>query len=248
MQRPFHDLHEIFKAAGLVGHGLGILGSLMMTIGVITYSLRKRFKPMHSKGRLSAWLNFHIFLCTLGPFYITLHTVFVVNGIVSISFWSMIIVVASGVFGRYLYNRIPKSSNGVFSSTQSIIDEINRIRLVYEARLQNPSWMKSSVNETDDLIPAFIFSVKHKLASRKKCLACADFLQSQDVPESEIELAISDLKRLFKLEMQLSIQTPFQKYFNYWHVFHLPLAAIMFVIMLVHIGVAVVFGYVWIGA
>jgi len=34
--------------------------------------------------------------------------------------------------------------------------------------------------------------------------------------------------------------------FRYWHAFHLPLAILMFVILAVHIAVAILFGYTWI--
>ena len=35
-------------------------------------------------------------------------------------------------------------------------------------------------------------------------------------------------------------------YFHYWHVIHLPFTIIMFVILLIHVGVAIAFGYTWI--
>jgi hypothetical protein len=37
-----------------------------------------------------------------------------------------------------------------------------------------------------------------------------------------------------------------QKLFNYWHVIHLPFAIVMLVIMLVHVGITLAFGYRWI--
>lgn len=34
--------------------------------------------------------------------------------------------------------------------------------------------------------------------------------------------------------------------FHYWHVIHLPFSTIMFIILFIHVGVAVAFGYRWI--
>ena len=34
--------------------------------------------------------------------------------------------------------------------------------------------------------------------------------------------------------------------FHYWHVVHLPFSLVMFAILLIHIGVAIAFGYTWI--
>jgi len=39
---------------------------------------------------------------------------------------------------------------------------------------------------------------------------------------------------------------PMQKIFGYWHVFHIPLATIMFLVLAVHVFVSILFGYTWI--
>ena len=80
--------------------------------------------------RLRHWLSAHIWLCTLGPFLITLHTSFKVGGLVSIAFWSMVLVVSSGVVGRYVYVRIPKTLGGQFHTMQEL--EAERAALLAE--------------------------------------------------------------------------------------------------------------------
>jgi hypothetical protein len=37
-----------------------------------------------------------------------------------------------------------------------------------------------------------------------------------------------------------------QKLFHMWHLFHLPFAIAMFVIMIIHVVVTIIFGYKWI--
>ena len=37
-----------------------------------------------------------------------------------------------------------------------------------------------------------------------------------------------------------------QKLFRYWHIAHLPFALIMLIIMVIHVGVTLAFGYKWI--
>ena len=71
-ERPYLELHELYKPSGLIGQGLGITGTLMMMVGVFGYMLRKRWRVLHRFGKLRDWLTFHIFLCTLGPFLILL--------------------------------------------------------------------------------------------------------------------------------------------------------------------------------
>jgi hypothetical protein len=37
-----------------------------------------------------------------------------------------------------------------------------------------------------------------------------------------------------------------QNLFKYWHVAHFPFAVVMFIIMIIHVGVTILFGYRWI--
>lgn len=123
VERPFTPGHELLKPAGLIGQGYGVIGTLFILLGVASYALRKRVVRTNRVGKLKYWLESHIFLCTLGPFLILLHTSFRFGGLVSIAFWSMVIVVASGVFGRYVFVRIPQTINGRFRSLQEAQQE-----------------------------------------------------------------------------------------------------------------------------
>jgi len=111
-ERFFHPDHVTLKPSGVLGHGLGIIGSLFMIIGVSAYMARKRFRSLHRIGILKHWLEFHIFLCTLGPILVLYHTSFKFGGLVAISFWSMVAVFLSGIIGRFIYIQIPRTIEG----------------------------------------------------------------------------------------------------------------------------------------
>ena len=111
-ERFYHGDHELLKPNGILGHGLGIIGSLSMIAGVSIYMLRKRMRFLSRLGKLKHWLEFHIFLCTIGPILVLFHTSFKIGGMVAVSFWSMIAVVLSGVIGRFIYIQIPRTIEG----------------------------------------------------------------------------------------------------------------------------------------
>ena len=111
-ERFFHPDHMMLKPSGLLGHGMGILGSLFMILGVSLYMARKRYRIFSRLGFLKHWLEFHIFLCTLGPILVLFHTSFKFGGIVAISFWSMVAVFLSGIIGRFIYIQIPRTIEG----------------------------------------------------------------------------------------------------------------------------------------
>ncbi len=112
------------KASGIIGHGLGIVGSLLILLGVFTYMLRKRLRFFSRMGILKHWLEFHIFFCTLGPVLILFHTTFKFGGIVAVSFWSMVAVFLSGIVGRYIYLQIPRSIEGRELTLREMEDQI----------------------------------------------------------------------------------------------------------------------------
>ena len=111
-ERFFHPDHLKLKPSGDWGHGFGIFGSLLMIIGVSFYMARKRFRVFLRIGILKHWLEFHIFLCSLGPILILFHTSFKFGGLVAISFWSMVAVFLSGIIGRFIYIQIPRTIEG----------------------------------------------------------------------------------------------------------------------------------------
>lgn len=121
-ERPFHAAHETMKPGGVWSHGLGIFGTFCMIAGIALYMGRKRFRFMSRLGLLKHWLEFHIFLCTVGPMMILFHTAFKFGGLVAISFWSMVAVFLSGIIGRFIYIRLPRNRDGRELSMEEVAE------------------------------------------------------------------------------------------------------------------------------
>ena len=248
--RAYSDLHDTYKPSGLIGHGLGILGSLMMIVGVAMYTTRKRVRRFEQHGKLSTWLTAHIFLCTLGPYLVTLHTAFRFGGIISIAFWSMVAVVLSGVFGRYIYVRIPKAANGQFLSETALAARQNHLlRSILEYhpidRLQVSTLLASvyGTDSDDREMSGWIQGPFGNGSRRKKLTREAATFGMTGTDATQFAQKMVDYQSLIN---QSSFSATFQRLFGYWHVFHLPLALIMMTIMVLHIGIAFTFGYFWI--
>jgi hypothetical protein len=245
--RPFSAGHALYAPTGLVGHSLGIAGAAMMLVGVGMYMARKRIALLAGWGRLGTWLDVHIFLCTLGPYLVLLHTSFRFGGLVAIAFWSMAVVVASGVFGRFLYGHIPKTVHGQFRSLASI--EQNRAGIERSLRdiglhlTLAPA--SASVEARPGLLTAVIDAVRFDLTRHRREAAMRLRLARSSVPQQARDRLVSLLLEEERIRHQISWLKPFQRLFRYWHVFHLPLAIVMLLVLAVHIGVAVAFGYGW---
>jgi hypothetical protein len=248
-ERFYHPDHNWFKPSGIFGHGLGIVGTLLIVIGVFGYMARKKYRSLARLGRLKYWLEFHIFLCSLGPVMILFHTAFKFGGLVSVSFWSMVAVVASGVIGRFIYLQIPRSIEGRALS----LNEIQAMKGNLETSLEKLSHLQA---EGRTHILSTILAADARTASGGMISQyMEDGRKKRKVAQllSNYQLAREDRKHIMAIvnnEIQLGrrierLQT-MQKLFKYWHVAHLPFALIMLIIMVIHVGITLAFGYRWV--
>ena len=240
--RPGHPGEDLFSPTGLVGNRLGVFGTALLAFGVTVYMLRKRWGRLQGLGRLRDWLSFHIWCCTLGPFLVLLHTSFKVGGLVSIAFWSMVTVVASGVLGRYVYVHIPKALNGRFLAQQ----EIEAEREALDAELAALGVEPPSVEaEQAGFVGAFGAAFRAGRRGRQSARHLSRALREAGVPPAQRRHALALARRSRRLAVGRAVLAPFGRVFRYWHAIHLPLAIVMALILAVHIAVAILFGYAW---
>ena len=253
-ERFFDPSHAALKPSGAWGHGFGIIGTIMMIFGVAIYMIRKRSRKLFTFGYLKHWLEFHIFLCTVGPILVLYHTAFKFGGIVSVSFWSMVLVVLSGVVGRFIYIQIPRTIEGkeidindLASMREDLIEKM-KLEMLFDIRqikaldeLASPERYKSlNILDTSLLYFKDFFQVRSFLSKLKKNMAKAGFSK---IKKKEI---INKAQAEIILSRRLGMLRTMQNLFRYWHVAHLPFAIAMFVIMIIHVIVTITFGYKWI--
>ena len=251
-QRFFHPEHQTLKPSGLIGHSLGIVGSLLMLIGVSTYMLRKRISKFSRIGVLKYWLEFHIFLCTLGPIFVLYHTAFKFGGLVAISFWSMVAVVLSGVIGRYIYLQIPRTIEGRemnLNEINQIKDELN-IRLIRAFNIEETAVedILNAVQKRPDrsgnsMVARSIAKFKFERQTIKEV---KKILRQYQIKGKGYSAVVRLIKEEISLNRKIDRLISMQSLFKYWHVAHLPFALLMLIIMLIHVGVTIAFGAHWI--
>jgi len=251
-ERFYHPDHITLKPSGAWGHGLGIAGSLFMIIGVSLYMARKRFKPLLRMGKLKHWLEFHIFLCTLGPILVLFHTSFKFGGIVAISFWSMVAVFLSGIIGRFIYIQIPRTIEGrelTLNEVKGLRGDIGEIiSNIYQLDEQSQKIILESTKRTENSNQSNFLSkyVKQYFENRKSIRKIKTVLNKNNLSRTEKKHVIKLVKNEIILNRRIERLQSMQNLFKYWHVAHLPFALVMLVIMVIHVAVTIVFGYKWI--
>jgi hypothetical protein len=251
-ERFFHPDHNNLKPSGIWGHGMGIIGSLFMIFGVLLYMFRKRYRIFSRLGILKHWLEFHIFLCTLGPILVLFHTSFKFGGIVAISFWSMVAVFLSGVIGRFIYIQIPRTIEGRELSLNEVRDMKGDIgkKLSTSVQLDEESYsiIVDSIKPKAELYSNnFIVRIFHRyIENRGKLANIKAVLKKKNITRKQRSEVLVLVKNEMSLNRRIERLIFMQNLFKYWHVAHLPFALVMLVIMVIHVAVTIVFGYRWI--
>lgn len=237
-ERFYHPRHNWFKPSGIYGQGLGIIGTLMILFGVTIYIARKRYNFLAKQIRLKYLLEFHIFLCTLGPILVLFHTAFKFGGIVSIAFWSMVAVVLSGIAGRFIYNQIPKTIEG----RQMTMNELKETKTDLAVVLHQKYQLETNTIE----IVTNLISEENTTENRKKLGYLRKVLGRKDLPKADRKAILQLVKKEIVLSKRIRRLQLMQKLFKYWHVAHMPFALIMLVVVVIHVAVTLAFGYKWI--
>lgn len=237
-ERFYHPNHTWFKSSGIYGQGLGILGTFMILFGVSIYIARKRYDFLARYVRLKYLLEFHIFLCTLGPILVLFHTTFKFNGIVSIAFWSMVAVVLSGVIGRFIYIQIPRTIEG----RELSLGEVQNMKTDLASVLSEKFKLDSNII---DLIVS-LTNDQNESGHKITVWSLRKALIAKKIPKKERAAIIKMVKKEKSLSRKIARLHTMQKLFKYWHVAHLPFAIIMLIILIIHVGVTLTFGYKWI--
>lgn len=209
---------QVPAASGLFGHGLGILGFLLMLMTETLYSLRKRSRSARW-GRMSDWLEFHIFTGIVGPFMVLLHTSWKFNGLAGVVTLLTVVIVASGFVGRYIYTRLPRTVSGAEAEAEMLHTEVARLRTFISRHAQRE-------------VLGAIGELRGPFRSLRARLAIASLpKESRDSAWALFQL--SEQRR--SLEKSLATLGNARRMLAVWHAVHIPIGMALFSAAFVHV-------------
>ncbi len=114
-----------YTAGDAIGYNLGLVGGSMMLV-LLVYSLRKRAGFMRRTGPVRYYFAFHMFLGIAGPVLVLFHSTFKIGSLNSrIALYSMLLVAASGLVGRFVYRQIHQ---GLYGSERTLAEAEQELR------------------------------------------------------------------------------------------------------------------------
>jgi hypothetical protein len=234
---------------------LGIVGSIMMVLGALFYALRKRIKAFRTLGQMSAWLDVHITLCILGPLLVVYHTGFIVKSPnAAIAFYAMLVVVASGVIGRYIYRHFQFSLSGERTNLREMTEEIDHLdQKISQAFLESQSILATirsffklrENNKKPGLFRSIFLMIRMDQLEkilRRQIGRSARPKGKQSFSKTGTSDSFESLviKRI-RLEKNISALEATTRLFAYWHKLHVPFIWILAFTLIVHITAVLIF-------
>ncbi len=240
----FYATHEV-SAGRMPGHLIGWIGTGSMLLMHI-YSIRRRVRALSHWGRLSTWLHMHIFLGLQGAMLVTFHSAHLVtvSNISGATLICTLVVVASGMFGRYLFSLLPKGVSGQRLTAREIEGELAELQknLSYSSHPAIEQALKEHA-ECEPItgkmsVRALIGEDLRARRAIKLINAALKQMVVQAKPEggaSDLELFAAAVRRRAFLARRLALLQGAERMFRNWHILHKPLTFILLGVVVLHI-------------
>lgn len=255
-ERVRSSMHALLKPSGSLGQSFGLLG-LALFLFMWLYPLRRGIRWLAWTGALGSWMRVHTVAGLALPLLVAVHAGWRFDGLIGLGYWSMVLVSLSGIVGRYLYVRIPRSRNGLELSLEESAGQRRALVTEIAAALDRDPVMVTR-NLDAILEPAtarglpgvlrrlLLDDVQRWLAVRRlRRMWSAPGRAGARVDSTTIARALALARREIALGQQLRMLEGTQRLFRYWHVAHRPVAITALLAVLVHVAVAVAMGQTW---
>ncbi len=232
---------------------MGYIGSAMMVVSAL-YTLRLHLPVVRKVGSARTWFHFHVVFGLAGPALSLLHTNFSIFDIAARPlvvglWWSVFLVVASGLVGRFFYTAIPRLEASA---------ERHRSELDRGIRSVSDEW--SSMTVSANVLAAF-------MKAQEKSGSSADRLESLGLGAALKELAAGEWRRLrgglglrslgrlsnerleatamrlvrdrAGVERRLAVYAVAKRLLAWWRAVHISITLIMFVMLAAHVAISV---------
>ncbi|MDY6824286.1 MAG: hypothetical protein SWH68_10910 [Thermodesulfobacteriota bacterium] len=210
-------------AGSALGHTFGIVGSLFILMTLI-YPFRKRV--LKKKGRQNP-LNSHIAYGLIGASLVVIHSAHKFSSLIGILvFLSLVLVVLSGVVGRYLYKHVNRS-----------LREQRRDRKLLKARIDN---RKRGI--TAACLPDGTIAMEEAGLPEDPPNQWPDY----DIHE-DCNAWLNEIEALAEKEYAMRVFDRLKNVFSRWIRIHFLISFFLFAMIMVHVLTTLYYGLSWLG-
>lgn len=248
-------LHAWFKPSGYIGQPAGILAFSIFGF-LWLYPLRKKFRWLAFTGSVGRWLDVHVLTALALPLLLAIHAGWRFDGLIGLGYAAILVVCLSGVIGRYVYVRIPRSRSGLELSLeeiagqrkamlQTIADAIGQDQETVERMLQTDPTPCEGLGVARTIGRMFTDDIRRWRAAAELRRRWRTSASGARLDRATLRQVLALANREMKLTQQVRMLSATHRVFRYWHVAHRPVALTALVAVVVHVAVVVALGATW---
>ncbi len=250
-ERPFHVYHDLLRPSGHLGLLCGAFATALFVLN-LGYLIRKRLINVRGLGALRTWMSFHVVTGIVGAAVITLHVAFAPTSALGVlALVALAITVASGVIGRYLYAKVPRSLEGRELEIEQVRERLHAYRHRLEEAGVSTEWLRPlMLPEGKDRPRGTLARFAALFGGDRQSRRDYRRLRRAVLAEPQLRASagrILPLGRAFCRHQHWLIRYhELRNLLAAWRFFHRWLAIVMLMVVACHIGLAVRFGDLWI--
>lgn len=237
-------LSGVPAASSPVGHWMGVVGFILMLGAETLYSWRKQQRGP-ARGRMSTWLEGHVFMGLIGPLLVLLHSAWRLGGLAGWTLFLTVLMVVSGFVCRYVYTALPRTVDGAELTGQELAAQLAgantqlqawalghpRSLIPFSDRVTSP--IQTSVE--DDLVALIARGLLHwryqqQLRRELRSLSPEERAAMGNIAEL--------LDRRYRLETQARSLAVARRMLILSRAVHIVLGVVLFLFAFIHIGAA----------
>ncbi len=250
-ERATHAKHVLLRPGVGVGLWLGI-ASIALICANLLYVLRRSTRSRFNFGSLRLWMTSHVATGILAFLCATLHGAMTPRDTPGgHALWAMIVLLVTGAIGRYFYAYVPRAANG---RELDLAEAKARLSQAHEdGGVSAKKFQERTDREVTALLDArwkesFVGRVFGLLGLHGRLRRVLSGLQEQGrqdgVSEEHIQKTLQLARRAHRTALMAAHYEDLRAVLNTWRYLHRWVAALMVLLVIVHVVRAMVYGVV----
>jgi len=249
-KRPAHLKHDLLRPSQGLGLAFGV-ASLCLVVVNLAYLLRRSPKVRFQLGSLQTWMTSHVATGILAALFATLHGAMAPRDTVGGNgFWALAVLLVTGAIGRYFYAYVPRAANGRELEVDEVKAQLGKLSASGDA--QQRAFGEEARDTVIALIDArqwrgtFFGRVFALLGSRRDLRRVLDELEdrgrSQELPAETVREALRLARSAHRTALAAAHFEDLRAILNSWRYLHRWAAALMVLLVVVHVAYALIYG------
>lgn len=226
--------HPLYTPGSNLGYALGVAGG-SMTLMLLLYPVRKHARFMQEWGRLKYWFVAHMAGGIIGPLLVLFHSTFRVGSFnAGVALGCMLLVVASGLVGRFLYRRVHHGLYGSRATLHEAQQLLHKQLAELEPGLRGSPELQHEMQRFLTLAAAEPANWRQRMA-HFVTLGWKRALTWHRVRRITRGPVLQTIDRTLRAAQQAAQFSSFERLFALWHVVHIPFLCLLVITAIIHV-------------